>query len=279
MSTGNSISFNNFHEDGGNLSIIGQTAAQELNYNPDRYQISSTASGINPELLDVVYRSKREEQQRIEQLDATLRKRAEEQLKISAKNQKEEQEKIQQLNKSLRNRTSNLLKADPSQVLQQDIARSNYFTVDFGGMFAEAQFTVPGGAFSKSKFLPVKAISISYGSIDTFSVPVACFMDVPVISKRKVGKITLETYDLDNDCIENGFRTWMQAMTVKGRNVYLSEIVCPMHYRSYNVKGQLNPNSITPLVVPIGEIGVSRSYEVNSEKLIKVTLAIVGSIN
>lgn len=168
---------------------------------------------------------------------------------------------------------------DPSQVLQKDIAKSSYFTINFNGMFADAQFTVPGGAFGKNQFLPVKSITLSYGSVESINIPVACYSDVPIINKRRIGKITLEMYDLDDDRIENGFRAWMKAMTVDGRSVYLSEVACPMSYRSYNVKGQLNENSITPLVIPIGELEIHRSYENNTEKLIRVNLAIVGNLD
>ncbi len=184
------------------------------------------------------------------------------------------------IDKQLIKNQEELNKLDPSQVLKRDIARSSYFTVNFKNTFNSSTFKVPGNSFNGDTFLPVKQITMNYGSVESLSIPIACYADVPVTSKRKVGKVDIIFYDYDDDRIERGLRTWIEGMIVNGRTVYLSECVDQMTYKSYDVKGELNKGITTStlLVVPVGEISISRSYESNAEKLVRATFAIVGKV-
>ena len=210
--------FNGFY-DGSTSQAINEYISEDLGSLP-RISAETQSSGLDPALFDVVYESKSEE--------------------IKKENA---------LNNALNKQQKKLKEADPSQILKQDLARSSYFTVSFDTIFKDAQFHVPGNSFNRNTFLPVKSITVNYGSVESLAIPIACYSDVPIMSKRKVGRIGLTLYDLDDDRIEKALTAWRDSMTIKGRTVYLDESYVKMHYKSYNVKGELNTDLMLLVVL------------------------------
>lgn len=169
---------------------------------------------------------------------------------------------------------------EDSGLWKMDIAQERYFTVQLSTpseITSNAKFShykLPGGTYSD--FLPVYSIDFKYLSVDNLTIPLIMFGDFPLINKRRVGTINMTCYDDDKDTFERALRVWAENECFVGTRVrYLSKMYKEFTYKSFNVAGKLNFTRRL-LVIPVGDIGVHRSYEANNAKLVSFSLAVVG---
>lgn len=162
-----------------------------------------------------------------------------------------------------------------------DIAQSHHFTVQLNELFTKTvakdrmrQYQCPGGAFSD--FLPVKSIQLNYTSYENMSIPFAIFGDFPLLNKKRVSTISITCYDEDTNQIEYALNVWEDQCFPQGKfAAYLNEVSRELVYRGYNVLGE-ETLKIRKIVIPTGNVSVSRDYSENGAKLITFSLMCIG---
>ena len=162
-----------------------------------------------------------------------------------------------------------------------DIAQSHHFTVQLNELYTKTtardsvrQYHCPGGLFSD--FLPVKSIQLNYTSYENMSIPFAIFGDFPLLNKKRVSTIAITCYDEDTNQIEYALNVWEDQCFPQGKYVaYLNEVARELVYRGYNVLGE-ETLRIRKIVIPSGNVTVSRDYSENGAKLITFTLMCIG---
>lgn len=158
-----------------------------------------------------------------------------------------------------------------TSALMMDIAQSHHFTIAVEGL---STYSTPEGNFSK--FLPVKTMSLNYTSYENMSIPLAIFGDFPILNKKRVSTISLSCYDKDNNKLERELREWENSCFPKGRYVaYMGDITRELIYYGYDVTGKLTLG-VRMLVIPSGNVSVSRDYSANEAKMINFSLVCVG---
>lgn len=162
-----------------------------------------------------------------------------------------------------------------------DIAQSHHFTVEIrdvknhksrsGNLLS---YRTPNNVYSN--FLPVKSMSLAYPSYENMNVPLSIFGDFPLLMRRRVENITLVCYDEDTSQLEKNLQAWNEECFPQGKYVaYMDDVVKELIYRGYTVDGRESMN-VRRLVIPTGQVNVSRDYSENEAKMITFSLACVG---
>lgn len=170
-------------------------------------------------------------------------------------------------------KNNGVVKAINSGILINDIAQSHHYTVHLSNM-QMSKFKLPSGTYSE--FLPVKTMTFNYTSYENMSIPLAIFGDFPLLNKKRVSTMNLTCYDLDSNNLEKEIRDWEGMCFPKGKYAaYMEDIVRKVTYKGYNTKGK-ETLSVSLLVIPSGNVSVSRDLSMNDAKLISFGLVCVG---
>jgi hypothetical protein len=151
-----------------------------------------------------------------------------------------------------------------------DMAQSRYFTVEIEGM---------GLPLSKNGLImPVQNITYTIQGIDSLSLSLGIFKDIPIPNGIRVPRISLSLLDDDKDTIQSQFKEWLKLyMPDMGTVGYLSSLVKKMTYKSYGVDGTLNTNaSFIADIMLDSEFNTTRDYSANDLKIMEAQVIIVS---
>ena len=155
-----------------------------------------------------------------------------------------------------------------------DMGKEPNFTVQISGISKpNMKHNVWGG------FLPVQSISYVPVSIETLKLKAGIFVDLPIPSGRKIGRIDLEIQDTEDHYFENKFYQWYTQMIPDslGYVGYFEDFVRNFSYTEFDNKGKTVKTYYMEVIMD-GDLKVSRSYENDGLKIFSVSLLIVGII-
>lgn len=179
---------------------------------------------------------------------------------------------------------SNNIQSDPvtDSVWLTDIAQSHHFTVTLEELNLKSDvsrkvpiFKAPGNKLGD--FLPVKSIQLNYTSYENMSIPLAIFGDFPLLSRKRASTISLTCYDEDTHQLEYALSIWEAQCFPQNRYVaYMDDIARKLVYRGFQVDGT-KTLEVTRIVIPNGNVSVTREYGSNGEKLLTFGLICIGN--
>lgn len=128
-------------------------------------------------------------------------------------------------------------------------------------------------------FLPVDTMSLSLVSVASTSLQIGVFADLPLVTKRNIGRLKVTLLDSDNQQYERALYNWFASCvpTHTGYVKCLSEMVKEAEYIAYDNTG-LKTGHYNFYVIPDGEVSVDLNYGNNDLKKINFSLAIVSEI-
>ncbi|MFA6358806.1 MAG: hypothetical protein WCY09_09150 [Candidatus Omnitrophota bacterium] len=147
-----------------------------------------------------------------------------------------------------------------------DMAQSRFFTVNLD--------TIDNVNGMKS--LPVKSISYTVTGIDTMSLPIGVFKDIPIPTGKKLPRITLTLIDDRMEQIESQIREWYEIMIPTGSGTigYLDDMIGVLTYESYDTSGDIN-FSYQANVILTEDLTMSRDYETNGFKILEISFVVL----
>lgn len=155
-----------------------------------------------------------------------------------------------------------------------DRAQSRFFTVTLSSL---ASSNIRIGVNGDIEALPVKNISYTITGIDSMSLSIGVFKDIPIPVGKKLPKITLTLVDDRMDQIETDIRSWCNDSMLPARTGmtrYLDDMVSTLTYNSYDTCGQLN-FTYTASVMLTDDVTLTRDTESNELKSIEIALVIL----
>lgn len=164
-------------------------------------------------------------------------------------------------------------KVDLPNMFSMDMAQSRFFTVELG---APNKSKNKISTFKGMEGLPVKNISYTVTGIETMTLPIGVFRDLPIPIGKKLPTITLTLLDSGIDQIEMQLRDWFESMIPSSKNTisYLDDMVGTLKYKSYDTSG--NPNyTYTANVMLTEDLSISRDYEANELKSLQINLIVL----
>jgi hypothetical protein len=144
-----------------------------------------------------------------------------------------------------------------------DMAQSRFFTIEVEGITVPS--TLGSSAFDlkgkHSRALPIKSCSYSIISVDTRSLSVGVFRDIPLVTGVRLPKLSLSLYDTSDDDLEHAFRDWVGIMVPDdmGYVGYIDQMFKKMTYKSYSTDGRLVTSYVAPVTL-VGGIEMSLSH-------------------
>ena len=179
-------------------------------------------------------------------------------------------------------------------LFKADIAQSRFFTVTIdklefsSGNPIKFKFPTPSEKDYLPKpprqseinvyedFFPVKDVSFNFTSYNNISIPFNAFGNFPILCRKQLPQITINSYDFGDDVVERAVRKWEEECFPNSKYVaYLSEVTSKFEYISYDTTGRIS--YIRNLyVIPMGNVSVNRSYESNGEKIVSFSVIAVG---
>lgn len=159
------------------------------------------------------------------------------------------------------------------ELFSSDRAQSRFFTVTVDSLSSS---NILVGVNKDIEALPVKNINYNITGIDTMSLSIGVFKDIPIPTGKKLPKITLTLIDDRMDQLETSIRYWCDTMIPSGTGIvgYLDEMITTLTYISYDTCGQENFSYIASVMFT-DEITLSRDAETNELKAIEISLIIL----
>lgn len=151
-----------------------------------------------------------------------------------------------------------------------DMAQSRFFTIEIENI---SMYDVSLGG------LPVKNILYTITGIETMSLAIGVFRDIPIPIGKRLPKITMTLVDEKIDQLETSFRSWYNVMipSQTGTIGYLDDMVRKLQYSSYDTSGDLN-FSYSANVILADDFTMSRDYESNELKGFEVSLIVLNDV-
>jgi len=152
-----------------------------------------------------------------------------------------------------------------------DKSLNNYFQISIKGIGSNKDS-------SGRSYLPITNISYTMAGLETISLSIGVFSDIPIVTGNKLPKLTLTISDNSDDSIENDLRNWFgqTVLSEKGTVGYLADMVRDLDYSSYSPKGNLNFYRRFQVMLA-EDFTTSRDYESNTLKTMDISLIVIGS--
>jgi len=190
--------------------------------------------------------------------------------------------------------------SDAISLFTLDMAQSSFFTLEIEGLteLEPAMYHSATGPNSKKadgykRFLPIKSLDYTPVSMENKNFNAGIFQDLFIIEKRKLGMLNITLLDTSDNIYEYAVTDWFSLPTnntvqIKedGSNKNKLEVyhgyvgflvdwakVC--RYNEYTVRGEKS-KSYEFMVLPTGDVKISRAYDNNQLKEISFSV-IIGS--